>query len=235
MKTFFKPIPLLALLTFLVFGNQAMGQFNFEQFETNAEKVLNFFESIKRHKPIESAKIDEAVTSINQISKQISLYFDNANDLEATKVWLSISDHPLFGTGRIFMSDSDPKGKALVQIYEKIDAIFSRGKEIQLRFMEKVVPAMETDLWPELEETTKIVNKSGVKITADFYASSSKNANFALSPPSLVTTYSALAHIAKGKTKDELQKLLSLEGNEKSFFEKLNNYLMLRVSLQIVF
>ena len=77
---------------------------------------------------------------------------------------------------------------------------------------------------PALKETTRISNQSGAKLIADFYCSS-ENENMALSPPSMISAYSAFAHIAKGKTQKELQKLLFLNGKEKPAFGTLNDYL----------
>jgi len=215
MKTFFKSMPLLALLTFMVFNNQAMAQFDFDQYDSNAAKALVLFQS---HQFI------EAQPFVDRLSKQIQQFFDNADYLEATEAWETIRTNPLFGTGRIYISEEDPRHKALFRIYEQLDAISSRGKEIQLRFTEQALLGMETIRMPELEETARISNKSGVKIVADFYATS-RNANIAVSPPSMVATYTALTHIAKGKTKEELLKLLSLGDNEKPAFEDLIAYL----------
>jgi len=75
-----------------------------------------------------------------------------------------------------------------------------------------------------LKATTKISNQSGTKLVADFYATS-KDENAALSPPSIIATYAALAHVAKGKTKEDLHKLLSFDGTEILAFLGLNNYL----------
>ena len=75
-----------------------------------------------------------------------------------------------------------------------------------------------------LQATANISNQSGAKIVADFYATSD-NQNIALSPPTMVATFAALTHLGKGKTKEELQTLLSLDGNEKTAFAMLGEYL----------
>lgn len=75
-----------------------------------------------------------------------------------------------------------------------------------------------------LRATTNISNQSGARIVADFYANS-KVENTAISPPTIISTFGAIAHIAKGKTKQELQKLLFLRGNERLAFSTLNDYL----------
>lgn len=76
-----------------------------------------------------------------------------------------------------------------------------------------------------LEKTTAIANRSGTKIVADFYASSKKE-NIAISPPSMVSTYGALAAVAEGKTREDLQNLLGLKNDEDMHFVMLNRYLI---------
>ena len=79
-----------------------------------------------------------------------------------------------------------------------------------------------------LKTTAEISNQSGVKLVADFYATS-KDENAALSPPSIIATYAALAHVAKGKTKEDLHKILSFDGSENLAFHNLNNYLQANI------
>ena len=84
-------------------------------------------------------------------------------------------------------------------------------------------PAIAQDT-AALKATSDVANRGGVKIVADFYASS-KLENAAISPPSQFAAFAAMAHISKGKTKEDLHKLLSLTGKETTAFQKLNDYL----------
>jgi serine protease inhibitor len=105
----------------------------------------------------------------------------------------------------------------------RADEIVTRMSEIrtQYKFSEN---QKNYDL-TALKETSKISNESGSKLIADFYASS-KEENAALSPPTMVATFSALAHLGRGKTKEELQKLLSLNDTENTSFGNLEKYLI---------
>ena len=75
-----------------------------------------------------------------------------------------------------------------------------------------------------LKATSDVANRGGVKIVADFYASS-KLENAAISPPSQFAAFAALAHISKGQTQEDLYQLLSLTGKETMAFGKLDDYL----------
>ena len=102
------------------------------------------------------------------------------------------------------------------------DAKVARMLELQAQYVATETPKRYNPA--ALKETADISNKSGVKLVSDFYASSN-SPNVALSPPTMVATFSALAHMGRGKTKEELQKLLSLDGNENPSFGLLGRYL----------
>ena len=104
----------------------------------------------------------------------------------------------------------------------RADEIAAKMAEIKAQYVSAETPKKYDG--SALKETIEISNQSGARLIADFYASSKKE-NVALSPPTMVATFSALTHLGKGKTKEELQKLLFLNGNEKTSFGLLEDFL----------
>lgn len=197
-------------------------------------RFLVLYVSIAR-KPTD-AEIEETRSVLTRITKYLQQIEEEGSttDMAATEnIFQNLTPGRLghmFSIANIPVPPEDPRYdnykiifELKAQVKKSIVTLQRRLYELLLDEKRQELAKMETDNLPVLQETADVCNKGGIPIIADYYAST-EQPNFALMPTEMVATYAALAHIAQGKTKQELQKLLSLEGNKKPDFLLFRNF-----------